>query len=190
MNTFLEALGASTSLVAVAEMGDKTQLLSFILATRFPRSAWAIIVGILLATLANHWLAAWVGGWIAGQIGPERLRWILALVFFGFAAWALIPDKLDTPGEGQRGAGAFATTATLFFIAEMGDKTQLATVALAAKYVVVAPVVIGTTLGMMVANVPAVLLGERLTRLLPLRWLRMAAAALFALFGLAILLWR
>ena len=174
-------------MVALAEMGDKTQLLSFILATRFVNRPGAIILGILAATLANHFGAAYVGGWVASHVGRDTLRWVLAASFFAFAAWALKPDKLEAGGASQAGHGAFLTTLVVFFLAEMGDKTQLATIALGARYASLAAVVIGTTAGMMAANIPAVLLGERLARTIPLRAMRVAAAASFAVFGLLLL---
>jgi Ca2+/H+ antiporter, TMEM165/GDT1 family len=164
-------------------MGDKTQLLSFMLAARFAGRHWAIILGILVATLANHWAAAALGDFVATSVSRDVMRWVLGGAFLAFAAWALIPDKLDE-AEGRKGAhGAFATTAVVFFLAEMGDKTQFATIALGAQYASLAAVVFGTTLGMMVANVPAVLLGESLARRIPIAKLRFVAAALFALFG-------
>ena len=175
-------------MVALAEMGDKTQLLSFMLAARFVNRPWAIILGILVATLANHLGAAYVGGWVATHVGKDAMRWILALSFFAFAAWALKPDKLDESGAPRRASGAFLTTVVVFFLAEMGDKTQLATIALGARYASLAAVVVGTTLGMMAANIPAVLIGERLAHRLPLRALRYAAAASFAVFGILVLL--
>lgn len=184
----MEAFIASLSLVAVAEIGDKTQLLAFVLAARFRGQAAAIIAGIFVATVANHLCAAWIGGWGAGMLDAEWLRWIIGLSFFAFAAWALLPDSLDdTPAAGSR-TGALLTTTLVFFVAEIGDKTQLATIALGARYGSVITVTLGTTLGMMIANVPAVLLGERLMRWIPMNRMRYAAAALFALFGLLVLL--
>jgi len=175
-------------MVALAEMGDKTQLLSFMLAARFVQRPGAIILGILVATLANHLGAAYVGGWVASHVGKDAMRWILAVSFFAFAAWALKPDKLEDEGDTARSRGAFLTTVVLFFVAEMGDKTQFATIALGARYANLAAVVLGTTLGMMAANVPAVLVGERLAQKMPLRVMRYAAAASFAIFGLLVLL--
>lgn len=179
----MEAFFASFALVAIAEMGDKTQLLSFVLAAKFKGRAWAVIAGIFAATVANHLVAAFVGAWVAVNVPPNVMRWILGLGFLGFAAWALIPDKLDESQARPRAMGAFLATLVAFFLAEMGDKTQLATVALGAKYASLSAVVLGTTLGMMAANVPAVLLGERLTRYVPLSKMRFVAAALFAIFG-------
>ncbi|WP_386065755.1 TMEM165/GDT1 family protein [Tahibacter sp. UC22_41] len=182
----MEALIASFGMVAIAEIGDKTQLLSFVLATRFRGRHWAIIAGIFAATVFNHLFAALVGGWVAHFLGPDLLRWILGLAFLGFAVWALIPDTLDDKPEPSR-YGPFLTTLVLFFLAEMGDKTQLATVALGAKYANLALVTLGTTLGMMAANVPAVLIGEKLAQRFRLSTMRFVAAALFAIFGLLIL---
>ncbi|WBY01327.1 TMEM165/GDT1 family protein [Ramlibacter tataouinensis] len=186
----MEALFASFGLVAVAEMGDKTQLLSFLLAARFKGRHWALIWGILAATLANHFLAAAAGDWIAAHVDPQVMRWVLGAAFLGFAAWALIPDKLEDDAESsqRRALGPFLTTLVAFFIAEMGDKTQFATVALGANYASLSMVVVGTTLGMMAANVPAVLLGERLARYVPLSRMRFVAAALFAVFGVVVLM--
>lgn len=155
-------------MVAIAEMGDKTQLLSFMLAAKFRGKQWLIIAGIFAATVANHFFAAYVGDWVAANVQPSTMRWILGACFLAFAAWAVIPDKLDEDGAKAPRFGAFLTTFVAFFIAEMGDKTQLATVALGAKYSNLTAVVVGTTLGMMAANVPAVLLGERLARYVPL----------------------
>ena len=166
----MEAFLTSTALVALAEIGDKTQLLSFVLAARL-RKPWAIIAGIFVATLLNHALAGSVGAWVANIIPAGWLPWIVGLVFIAFGIWTLKPDTLDddeAPSE-VHPAGAFVTTTIAFFIAEMGDKTQLATVALAARFDSLTWVVIGTTLGMMIANAPAVLLGEGLARRLPLQ---------------------
>jgi Ca2+/H+ antiporter, TMEM165/GDT1 family len=186
----LQALLTSTLLIAAAEIGDKTQLLSFMLASRFPGRALPVVGGIALATLANHALAGAFGVGIAAWLAPQILRWLLAITFLVFAIWALIPDRAQAIKPARRAFGPLFLTTVLFFFAEMGDKTQLATVALAARYQALIPVVIGTTLGMLIANVPAVLLGERLTRILPLRWFRILAALLFALFGLLVLLVR
>lgn len=184
----MEAFLASLGIVAVAEMGDKTQLLSFVLAARFPRRPWPIIAGIFAATLANHLCAAFAGDWIASNVSPDVMRWPLGIAFLAFAGWALIPDSLDEKSTTTSTRGAFLTTLVLFFIAEIGDKTQLATIALGAKYTSLAAVTFGTTLGMMVANVPAVLIGEKLAERLPLRKLRYVAAALFTIFGVLVLL--
>jgi len=184
----MEAFLASLGMVALAEIGDKTQLLSFVMAARFRGQHAAVIGGIFVATIANHLVAASVGDWVASQVHPDVMRWVLGLSFLAFAAWALIPDTLDEKDHRPSRYGAFLTTTTLFFLAEMGDKTQLATVALGAKYASLAAVAAGTTLGMMVANVPAVLLGEQLAQRFPLSKMRFVAAALFAIFGALILL--
>ncbi|MCS7101610.1 MAG: TMEM165/GDT1 family protein [Burkholderiaceae bacterium] len=182
----MEAFFLSTALVALAEMGDKTQLLSFVLAARLKRPV-PIALGILVATAANHLLAGAVGAWLATLASPQTLRWIVALSFFAFGLWALKPDRLDGERE-YTGHGVFFTTVIAFFLVEMGDKTQLATVALAARFDALAAVVIGTTLGMMLANVPAVWLGERLAQRINLQVMRWIAAALFFALGIATLL--
>jgi putative Ca2+/H+ antiporter (TMEM165/GDT1 family) len=178
---FVEAVFFSTAVVALAEMGDKTQLLSFVLAAKLKRKV-PIALGILFATLANHFLAGYVGTWLAGLMSPETLKWVIAASFFVFALWALKPDKLDESRH-LRGAGVFLTTLFAFFMVEMGDKTQLATVALAARYDSLVAVVLGTTLGMMIANVPAVWLGEALADRVNMKLMRGIAAALFLLLG-------
>ena len=184
----LEILLGTTLPVALAEMGDKTQLLALLLAARF-RKPWQITLGILVATVANHLCAAAVGGEVARLLGPQPTRWLLAVSFLGMAVWMLIPDKLaDDEVQPRARGGVFLTTVCVFFLAEMGDKTQLATVALMMKYASLWLVVCGTTLGMLLANVPVVFFGERLTRRLPARWLHRIAAALFAAFGLFLLL--
>ncbi|MDM7956382.1 TMEM165/GDT1 family protein [Blastomonas sp.] len=180
----MEAFLASLSLVALAEMGDKTQLLAILLAARM-RKPVPIIAGILVATLANHFLAALLGQQVAGLIDSPAFRYAIAAGFVGMALWALIPDKFsedDAPRE--RSAGVFVTTLIAFFLVEMGDKTQVATVAMGAHYQNVLAVTAGTTLGMMIANVPAVLLGHRIERILPIRALQIGAALLFAALGL------
>lgn len=185
----MEALLISTGLVALAEMGDKTQLLALLLAIRF-RQPWPIVAGILVATIVNHALAGAVGAWVTSVLGPLWLRWILGLSFFAMAAWMLIPDKIDEEedtGQPPR-LGVFGTTVVAFFLAEMGDKTQIATVMLAAQYQAWGWVVAGTTLGMMLANAPVVWLGERMTRRIPIRLVHLVSAAIFALLGLAVLL--
>jgi len=181
----MEAFLVSTGLVALAEMGDKTQLLSLVLAARF-RRPWPVVLGILVATVANHSLAAAVGGWLNDFIGPQRMRIAIGIGFLAMAAWTLIPDRLDDAPRDH--LGVFVTTCFAFFLAEMGDKTQVATVALAARYAAFAPVVLGTTAGMMLANVPVVFLGERLAAKLPLKVLRRVAAACFALLGVVALI--
>ena len=184
----MEAFLVSTGIVALAEMGDKTQLLSLLLAARY-RRPWPIVLGILVATLANHALAALVGGWLASLVSAQALRWALGLSFLAMAGWILVPDKAeDDGGGGAQRFGVLGTTVIAFFLAEMGDKTQVATVALAAKYSALAAVVAGTTLGMMLANVPVVFLGGRLAAKIPLRLTRAVAAAIFALLGVAVLL--
>lgn len=183
----MSALLTSTLVVAVAEIGDKTQLLSLMLAARF-RRPWPIVLGIFVATLANHFVAAWVGDWVAGVLGPRTLRWLLAVSFIAIALWALKPDELDDDQAARRGMGVFVTTLVAFFIAEIGDKTQVATIAMAAKYSDLTAVVMGTTLGMMVANVPVVFLGERIVKRLPLKTIRWFAAGMFVVMGVAVLL--
>jgi putative Ca2+/H+ antiporter (TMEM165/GDT1 family) len=182
----MEALLVSTAVVALAEMGDKTQLLSFVLAAKF-RAKTAIVLGILVATLANHFLAGALGAWLASLVSPRTLRWTIALSFFAFGLWALKPDRLDDAPL-RSGAGVFVSTLIAFFLVEMGDKTQLATVALAAHYETLVAVVLGTTLGMMIANVPAVWLGATLAQRLNMRILRWIAAALFVLLGTLVLI--
>jgi putative Ca2+/H+ antiporter (TMEM165/GDT1 family) len=178
----LEALLTSIVLVAVAEIGDKTQLLSFVLAARL-RKPWPIIGGILLATLANHALAGWVGSLLTGWVPPTTLAWIVGLSFIAFGLWALHRDSLDDSPRLHR-AGAFVTAFIAFFLAEMGDKTQFATVALAARFDALSLVVIGTTIGMMLANVPAVWIGEKLALKIPMDTVRILAAFLFIIVGI------
>ena len=176
----LNALLVSTGTVALAEIGDKTQLLALLLAARF-RKPWPIVGGILVATLLNHALAAWVGQWVSGWLSPQILRWIMAASFIGIALWTLKPDKLDD--ERLPAHGAFIATVIAFFIAEIGDKTQVATILLAARFDALAMVVAGTTLGMLLANVPVVLLGSRFAQRMPLRAARTIAACVFLLLG-------
>lgn len=185
----LEAFLISTGVVALAEIGDKTQLLALVLAARY-RKPVPIVLGILAATLANHAMAGAAGAWIAAMVGPVVMRWVLGLSFVAMAVWTLVPDKLDDD-DGQRVAprfGVFGTTLVAFFLLEMGDKTQIATVALAAKYASLVAVVAGTTLGMMIANVPAVLLGEVAARKLPMHVVHRVAAAIFLALGVTVLL--
>ena len=183
----MEAFLISTGIVALAEIGDKTQLLAFILAARF-RKPLPIVLGILAATLANHAFAGALGTWITSLVSPETMRWILGISFIGIAIWTLVPDQLED-GDAKPGRfGAFGTTLISFFLAEMGDKTQIATVALAAQYHSFYWVVAGTTTGMMIADVPAVFLGDRFAQRIPIRIVHISAAALFALLGLATLL--
>lgn len=184
----MDAFLVSTGIVALAEIGDKTQLLAFILAAKF-RKPVPIVIGILVATLANHAVAGLLGSWITTLLGPETLRWVLGVSFIVMALWTLVPDKLFDEKDAKLARfGVFTTTLIAFFLAEMGDKTQLATIALAAQYQAVVQVVAGTTLGMMIANVPAVLLGERIAERLPVRTVHFIAAALFAVLGVATLL--
>ncbi|WP_309678240.1 TMEM165/GDT1 family protein [Polaromonas sp.] len=186
----MEAFLVSTGIVALAEMGDKTQLLALVLAARF-RKPWPIVLGIFVATLANHAMAGALGAWVTTLIGPQVLRWFLGASFIAMALWMLIPDQLDdgdTPNAPR--FGVFGTTVLAFFLAEMGDKTQIATVMLAARYEAYVAVIAGTTLGMMLANAPVVWLGERVTRLVPLRVVHIVSALIFAGLGLAALLIR
>ena len=183
----MEAFLISTGIVALAEIGDKTQLLAFILAAKF-RKPWPINAGILAATIANHAFAGALGSWITSQVAPETMRWVLGLSFLGMAAWTLVPDKFDESEAKFARFGVFGTTLIAFFLAEMGDKTQVATVALAAQYQTFFAVVAGTTLGMMIANTPAVLLGDKLAGRLPVRLVHRIAATIFAVLGIATLL--
>lgn len=183
----MEAFLISTGIVALAEMGDKTQLLALLLAARF-RKPWPIVWGILVATLLNHALAGGLGAWVTQLMGPSVLRWVLAVSFFAMAAWMLVPDKLDDADTNVTPRfGVFGTTVIAFFLAEMGDKTQIATVMLAAEYKAWVWVVAGTTLGMMLANAPVVWFGERITRLVPLQWVHRISAAVFVVLGLLVL---
>jgi putative Ca2+/H+ antiporter (TMEM165/GDT1 family) len=177
----LEAFLVSTGIVALAEIGDKTQLLALVLAARY-RQRVPIVLGIFVATLANHSLAAGLGAWITSLVGQGTMRWIVGSSFLAMAAWMLIPDKPEEAGIAPR-FGVFLTTLIAFFIVEMGDKTQIATVALAARYASTAAVVAGTTFGMMLANVPAVYVGERLLQRVPIKAVHAIGAALFALLG-------
>ena len=183
----MEAFLVSTGIVALAEMGDKTQLLALILAVRY-RKPWPIVLGILVATLANHAMAGALGAWVTTVMGPDVLRWVLGGSFIAMAVWMLIPDKIDdgdTPTAPR--FGVFGTTVVAFFLAEMGDKTQIATVMLAAQYSAYFWVVAGTTLGMMLANAPVVWLGERVTRLVPIRIVHVVSALIFLALGVAAL---
>ncbi len=178
----MEAFLVSTGLVALGEIGDKTQLLAMLLAARFRRPL-PIVLGILVATLANHALAGLVGDSVARWLGPDVLRWVVGLGFLAMAAWMLVPDEADEVAGGSPRFGVFGTTVVAFFLAEMGDKTQIATVALAARYTDLVAVVTGTTLGMMLANVPAVYLGDRAAKAIPMRLVHAISAAIFALLG-------
>lgn len=183
----MESLFVSTGVVALAEIGDKTQLLAFILAARFKKPA-PIILGILVATIVNHGLAGALGAWITATVSPDILRWVLGLSFIGMAVWTLIPDEIEEDETKiARKFGVFGATLVTFFLAEMGDKTQIATVALAAHYGAPLLVVIGTTLGMLIADVPAVFAGDKLATKIPMKLVHSIAAAVFALLGVATL---
>ena len=184
----MESLLLSTGVVALAEIGDKTQLLAFLLAARFKKPA-PIVVGILLATLVNHGLAGAIGTWITAALHPQTLRWVLGLSFLGMAVWTLIPDTIEEEETHMaQKFGVLGATFITFFLAEMGDKTQIATVALAAHYDDAWRVVMGTTLGMLIADVPAVFAGDRLAHRIPMKLVHTAAAAVFAVLGVATLL--
>lgn len=184
----MESLFVSTGVVALAEIGDKTQLLAFILAARFKKPV-PIIAGILLATLVNHGLAGALGAWITATISPDVLRWVLGVSFIAMAAWTLIPDKIeDEETQVAHKLGVFGATLVTFFLAEMGDKTQIATVAMAAHYPDPVLVVAGTTLGMLIADVPAVFVGDKLAGKIPMKLVHSVAAGIFALLGVATLL--
>ena len=183
----MDAFLVSTGIVALAEIGDKTQLLAFLLAAKFRRPV-PIVLGIFVATIVNHACAAAVGAWVASAMGPNVMRWVLGVSFLVMAAWIMVPDKLDEDETSLAKYGVFLTTVIAFFLAEMGDKTQIATIALAARYESMIAVVAGTTAGMMLANVPAVLFGERIARKVPLRLVHGIAAAIFAVLGVGTLL--
>jgi Ca2+/H+ antiporter, TMEM165/GDT1 family len=184
----LEAFLVSTGVVALGEMGDKTQLLAIVLAAKF-RRPWPIVAGILVATLANHAAAGALGGWVAQALGPDVLRWVIGLSFLAMAGWMLVPDKIDDDAASNRQRfGVFGTTVVAFFLAEMGDKTQIATVALAARYADVVQVVLGTTVGMMLANVPAVFLGDKIAQKVSMTLVHGIAAVIFAVLGVLTLL--
>ncbi len=184
----MESLFVSTGVVALAEIGDKTQLLAFILAARFKKPL-PIILGILAATIVNHGLAGALGAWITSTVSPDALRWVLGLSFIGMAIWTMIPDKIEEEEtQVARRFGVFGATLITFFLAEMGDKTQIATVAMAAHYGSPLLVVIGTTLGMLIADVPAVFVGDKLAARIPMKLVHSIAAAIFALLGAATLL--
>ena len=188
----LSALALSTGVVALAEMGDKTQLLSLMLAARYPKQALAIIGGILIATIANHACAALLGHWLTTFMSPDLLKWILGLSFLGIGLWLLVPDHIDDAAGSKVADKAFQVfilTVGLFFLAEMGDKTQIATIALGAKYSDVFSVTVGTTLGMMLANAPAVWIGQKFTKRMPIKWVHAVAAVTFIAIGIATLVW-
>ena len=180
----MEALLVSVGLVALAEIGDKTQLLSLVLAARF-RRPWPIVLGIFVATLFNHTLAGAVGAWLTHELGPTLMMRIVGVSFIAMAIWALVPDKLDEgTGQGRKYGGVLGTTIVMFFLAEMGDKTQVATVALAARYPgMLGFVVAGTTLGMLIANVPVVFFGDAIAKRVPLVYIRRATAVFFVALG-------
>jgi putative Ca2+/H+ antiporter (TMEM165/GDT1 family) len=182
----MEAFLISTGVVALAEIGDKTQLLALVLAARY-RKPVPIVLGILVATLVNHALAGSVGALVARLIDPDVMRWVLGFSFIAMAVWMLVPDRLDDQPPKPPRFGVFLTTVFAFFLLEMGDKTQVATIALAAKYAQLTAVVAGTTLGMMIANVPAVFLGEVAATRLPLRIVHGICAAVFAVIGVLLL---
>jgi Ca2+/H+ antiporter, TMEM165/GDT1 family len=184
----LEALFISTGVVALAEIGDKTQLLAFILAARFKKPV-PIIAGILCATLINHGLAGALGAWITSMVSPETMRWVLGLSFIAMALWTMVPDKIEEEEtQVAKRVGVFGATFITFFLAEMGDKTQVATIALAAHYAAPLTVVIGTTLGMLIADVPAVFIGNKFAAKIPMRLMHSIAAGMFALMGVLTLL--
>ena len=188
LGLLMESLLVSTGVVALAELGDKTQLLAFILAARFKKPL-PIVLGILAATVLNHGVAGAIGAWITAAIDPKVLRWVLGLSFIGMAAWTMVPDKIEEEETHvAKRLGVFGATFVTFFIAEMGDKTQIATIAMAAHFNQPLLVVIGTTLGMLIADVPAVLLGDRLANKIPMRLVHTIAALLFALLGIATLM--
>lgn len=184
----MESLFVSTAVVALAEIGDKTQLLAFLLAARFKKPV-PIVLGILFATLLNHSLAGALGAWITSHVSPEVMRWVLGASFIGMAIWTLIPDEIeeDEACIAQK-FGVFGATLVTFFLAEMGDKTQIATVAMAAHYAMPVMVVLGTTLGMLIADVPAVFVGDKLAGKIPMKLVHGLAAAVFAVLGVATLL--
>lgn len=186
----MESLLVSTGVIALAEIGDKTQLLAFILAARFKKPV-PIILGILIATMINHGLAGALGAWITAALNPEILRWVLGLSFIGMAIWTLIPDKIETEETQMvKKFGVFGATLITFFFAEMGDKTQIATIAMAAHYAEPLWVVIGTTLGMLIADVPAVFVGDKFAAKISMKWVHRIAATIFAILGVASLLAR
>ncbi|MFL6676421.1 MAG: TMEM165/GDT1 family protein [Massilia sp.] len=183
----MDAFLVSTGIVALAEIGDKTQLLAFLLAARFRRPL-PIVLGILVATIANHAFAAAVGALVSKLLGPDVMRWVLGLSFLAMAAWIMVPDEIEEDEAPLAKMGVFLTTLIAFFLAEMGDKTQVATVALAARYSSIAAVVAGTTFGMLLANVPAVYFGDRIANRIPLKLVHGLAAVIFAVLGIATLL--
>ena len=188
----VSALTLSAGVVALAEMGDKTQLLSLMLAARYPRQALAIIAGIFIATIANHACAALLGHWLMTLVSPDVMRWILGTSFLGIGLWLLVPDHIDDAADSKvadRALQVLMLTVVLFFLAEMGDKTQIATIALGARYEDVVSVTIGTTLGMMLANAPAVWIGQKFTQRMSIKWVHAVAAITFIAIGVATLAW-
>lgn len=186
-SSLMEAVLNSLLLVFASEMGDKTQLLALVLTTRY-KKPWTILLGIFIATIFNHALASWLGVWLASHFTATFLRWSLALTFFAFAIWILIPDK-DEEFKSQGRFGPLVTTIVVFFLAEMGDKTQLATVALGAKYPSFWLVTIGSTIGMMLSNAMAIFLGDKLLAKIPMKYIRFFACFLFIIFGFSVLLY-
>ncbi len=182
----LKIIFNSFLLVFLTEMGDKTQLLAFVLASRF-KKPWPIFAGIFVATVANHLLAASAGVWVSQNLPPQILKWILAVLFLAFAVWIMIPDK-DVELEERKGWGAFHTTVVTFFLAEMGDKTQISTVTLAAKYNNLFLVTVGTTIGMMITDGLAVFFGDKMTKKIPMNWIHAGAAIVYVVFAIGILL--
>ena len=184
----IEAWLVSIGIVALAEIGDKTQLLTLVLAARY-RRPWPIVAGIFFATLVNHGIAGAVGAWLTKAVGPDAMRWILGISFIAMAAWMLVPDKLDESESAERKlGGVFLSTLVLFFFVEIGDKTQIATVALAARFDSLTAVVMGTTVGMLLANAPVAFFGDALARRLPVRAVHVVAAVIFAALGAGVLL--
>jgi Ca2+/H+ antiporter, TMEM165/GDT1 family len=184
----MDALLVSTFVVTLGEIGDKTQLLALMLAARY-RRAWPIVAGIFVATLANHALAAWIGNWVRHVVPADVLRWAIGLAFLAVAAWALKPDTFDDDGPPTNGASVFVVTTVAFFLAEMGDKTQVATVMLAARFDALASVIVGTTLGMLLANVPVVFAGSLASRRVPFKAIRICAAIVFVAIGAWVLVY-
>jgi putative Ca2+/H+ antiporter (TMEM165/GDT1 family) len=183
----IEAWLVSIGVVALAEIGDKTQLLTLVLAARY-RKPWPIVAGIFVATLVNHGIAGAVGAWLTRTLGPDAMRWILGVSFIAMAAWMLVPDKLDDDdAAARRQGGVFVSTTVLFFLVEIGDKTQIATVALAARFDSLLAVVMGTTIGMLLANAPVAFFGEALAKRLPVRAVHVVAAIMFAALGVGVL---
>jgi len=183
----MEAFLVSIGIVALAEIGDKTQLLTLVLAARY-KKPWPIVAGIFVATLVNHGIAGAIGAWLTRAIGPDAMRWVLGLSFIAMAAWMLVPDKLDDDaGASRKVGGVFVTTTVLFFFVEIGDKTQIATVALAARFDSLMAVVMGTTIGMILANAPVAFFGEALAKRLPVRAVHVVAAVVFAALGVGVL---